>query len=169
MIFYTFIFLAFLITSIQGQECGLKGTCSAGSELLDSYPEESYAECQMECANVTECNYFTFCDTADTCYLYGTCPSIFDFGPDCYTSESSCDALVCNKPGSCSGSAFQLNVTDSYNDCLVECKAVERCEWLVYDSPSNLCSLHENCQLSDTCTTCVVGQKQCQLDDPTGK
>ena len=163
MIFYMFIFLSLLFSSIQGQECGEKGTCSVGSELLDTYQEESYADCQLDCANVIECNYFTFYDVATTCHLYSTCDNVLDLGVNCYTSESSCEALVCNKPGSCRGSAFQFNVTYSYDKCLIECKAVELCEWFVYDSASNLCSLHEKCQLSNICATCVVGQKQCEM------
>ena len=164
-----FIFSSLLIAAIQGQECGLKGTCSNGSISDGNFQEDSFINCQAECQNVTGCSYFTYCQASTTCFLYSTCLNITNVGTDCYTSEPTCEALVCNEPGYCIGSAFQINITDSYDECLIECKAVEQCEWIVYESENKFCSLRDSCELSNTCPTCVVGQKQCQVEIPSGK
>ncbi len=50
---------------------------------------------------------------------------------------------------------------DSYSDCLESCHIDNDCQWAVYDSDGQLCTLLLDCSQVEDCSTCISSQRFC--------
>ena len=51
--------------------------------------------------------------------------------------------------------------TESYQECLSQCKKMEKCGFVTFFDQFKLCEFFENCQETEVCDSCTSGEVQC--------
>ena len=70
-------------------------------------------------------------------------------------------------PGSCQGVLNEVLVAASVNACIEQCTGNLECEWWIFDSSDNFCTLLSSCDSVDaSCATCTSGQSGCEVGPP---
>ncbi len=139
----------------------MPGECQQGYQL-SSLGAASYAECQTDCQQTTDCNYFTFYEQNSFCKLLYNCTNVDEsLCSDCYTGQPDCSDTICSQPGECQG-----NIVDDEFSVLTEeecqrlCFENVQCLWYTYDYSVEYCLLTSDCVFVDTYTK-LYGQKEC--------
>ncbi len=125
-------------------------------------------ECQEDCQETQDCNYFSFSERNNFCTLFYNCTVVdTEVCPDCFSSQKDCPQYVCSEPGHCEGIVIGNAFLNSENECIELCYNDIDCLWYTYDNDAQFCYLTSNCITKNTTTSQVYGQKQCfELVEP---
>ena len=125
-------------------------------------------DCGSFCDNEADCVYYTFFTSDNVCFLYATCPDIFD-DPSLpsITSEKGCPTDFCFYTGSqCNGNLIAISKTADEYECLETCVDNNDCGWFEFDTGTKFCSLFETCATyGQDCPNCIIGSRDCPLAD----
>ena len=84
---------------MSGQQCTIPGECQEGYQL-NSLGAATYSECQINCQQTSDCNFFTFYEENSFCKLLFNCSAVDDaLCSNCYTGEPGCE--LCGQEGEC--------------------------------------------------------------------
>ena len=114
-----------------GGECWEEAACLEERDNLvgEMRGLTSTGECQAACAEVKECQYFTFYDSSvvaglsNTCYLYSTCSGFAGSCSGCRSGPSNC-SITCHPPPlqggiwSCESNETELR---DFDKCFYSC------------------------------------------------
>ncbi len=150
--------------------CVNEGECY-DSALLHIVTAPSVQECQRECQDNQECEYFTWFQSDFGCLLFSDCNFNSTICNDCYTGSENC--TFCFLSGICHNGHFVgYDFLESANDCLDLCKYEPECKWFGFDPvENNACYLTSDCPTIDancSASGCVYGQVECQPSSFSG-
>ncbi len=150
-------------------DCEMNGSCTGNTVNYDL--TASVTECYNDCVSTANCTWYTWDPSSNMCTMFADCTFSNTSCPNCITGQMNCTAtepdLVCDVPGSCSGNPVDFELETSADDCREACQATPSCEWYMWDSSGDLCTLLADCAYDNsTCPTCVVGQRNCTGSNP---
>ncbi len=126
-------------------------------------------ECKDQCTNNAACNYFTWFELDNECFLFSTCDFNTVECTNCYTGAANCILDRCFEQGVCyNGTFLSYDYVTNANDCLLLCKAEPDCKWFSFNpEENNICILTTDCpEIVNTCVSsnCIYGQIECNLN-----
>ena len=79
--------------------CFVEGEC-LNALLVAATVLESPSECLEFCRGKSECQYFTYYETQQSCFAFHNCPEISDDQcEDCVSGDVECENLICDASG----------------------------------------------------------------------
>lgn len=71
-------------------------------------------------------------------------------------------AIQCDLPEKCTyGNLLSSLTTQSYVECLTQCKNLFQCGFVTFFDQIQVCELFEDCQETEACDSCTSGEVQC--------
>ena len=156
-----------LVCLVSGQDiCHVQGICQNGYHL-GNIVSNSYTDCQLECQNTLDCNYFTYNDPNNICVLQYNCTEIDSSNClECFTGQRGC--LVCSQSGQCQGNLVGQAISETEEDCQEACFNDDDCLWYTFDFQASLCLLTSDCVPVNSSSLKVYGEKNCFIQNGDG-
>ena len=124
----------------------------------------SFLDCFLACKSNTECNWATFYENLESCFLLSDCPTYSDDASNtCMTSERRCEPpapAVCGSIQCCSGHLVDQIIFSSTAACLENCKENPICSWMSFRTDTQICYNLSECKLVDG--PCESAESRCE-------
>ena len=167
LIHLTFILVVCGVVQADLDACDNAGECHQ-SPIIGAGPALSLEECKEQCQSNSHCDYFTWYELEDECFLFSGCDFNASTCTDCYSGAVNCSLYTCFQQGLCYGGLLEDH--DYFNDaekCLEFCQETPKCQWFNFNpEQGNLFVLTSTCpEVATDCTECLYGQVECQTSD----
>ena len=129
--------------------CNEPKCCQGKIVTIDS--SSSFIDCFAACKGNPKCNWATFYETLESCFLLSDCPTFSDDASNtCMTSEKRCEPPTpptCNSTECCSGHIVDQFSFSNPLSCLEKCKKNSDCSWMTFRTDTEICYNLSDCEL----------------------
>ena len=139
--------------------------CCQG-KIVKIFPSNTFEVCFKACEAEGKCNWATFYENLESCFLLSDCPTYSDDASNtCTSSERRCDPPtppICNATECCSGKIVQEFLYSNTTACLENCKKNAECSWMTFNPDSKICYNLSECELVPN-TNCESAESRCDM------
>ena len=188
VVFVILTALAFgLAVTAKEPQCYVEGEC-LDSQLVNLTLQDNYNQCLKDCQHNTECQWFTFEGSQNSCLLFSNCNTLSDSTCQyCYSGEKTCQPkLDCNLNGICQVNntlnfklkmAYYVSMTHlplqgtilgafankTTSQCHLTCQSNKECMWFSYSQQQNLCIIFNTCPVLGEDSDFVSSHVNCEM------